>query len=191
MLKRKAVFLDRDGVINRVVMRGRTPGSPRRLREFRLRRGAAGFVRRLAGRGFAVFIVTNQPDVARGLLDPAELEKMHDRIRRSMPVDEILACTHDDRDLCSCRKPLPGLIVSAAGEHGINLTRSFVLGDGGRDMAAGGAAGCTTILLRTEYNRGVEADHRARSFAEAEKIICGRGKGNRAFRSRGPFRSAG
>ena len=83
MVLRKAVFLDRDGVINRVVIRDGIPGSPRRLSEFRLRRGAAEFVWRLKGRGFAVFVVTNQPDVARGLLDPAELEKMHGRLRKA------------------------------------------------------------------------------------------------------------
>jgi len=180
MLARTAVFLDRDGVINRVIMRAGLPASPRTVREFRLRRGAAGFVCRLRESGFAVFIVTNQPDIARGLLDPAALEAMHARIRKVMRVDGILVCPHDAGDRCACRKPLPGMLAGAARKGGIDLSRSFLLGDGEKDMGAGRAAGCATILLKTAYNRGVAADHRVRSFAAAEKIILGREKAHQA-----------
>jgi len=179
MVAKKAVFLDRDGVINRVVMRKGAPSSPRRLSEFRLRRDAREFVRWLKGRGFAVFVVTNQPDIARGLLDPAELKAMHGKIRKSMPVDDILVCPHDHRDRCRCRKPLPGLITAAL-RRGIDRKCSFVIGDGEKDMAAGRSAGCATILLKAPYNRGASGDFRARNFAEVKKILISREKAQKA-----------
>lgn len=161
---RRAVFFDRDGVLNRVVMRvgeGGAPaivGSPRHIAEFELAEGAAEVVGRLRGAGFLVFVVTNQPDLARGLLEPAELEAMSSRLREEVGVDEVVVCPHDDRDGCGCRKPKPGMLEELASRWGVALDSSYMVGDSWRDMEAGRAAGCRTVLVRWPYNEGVAAD---------------------------------
>lgn len=160
---RRAIFLDRDGVLNRVVLRegrdgGVEIGSPRALEEFVLEEGAAEAVSRLRGAGFLVFVVTNQPDIARGLMAPAELEGMSALLREEVGVDEVVVCPHDDGDSCGCRKPLPGMLLELAGRWGVELAGSYMVGDSWRDVEAGRAAGCETVLLRRDYNAGVAAD---------------------------------
>ena len=110
----RAVFLDRDGVINEVVVRDGVPSSPHTLDEFILCESLDESLRRLSDGGFRLFVVSNQPDVARGLLDPEALTQMGDRICSTLPIEAVHACTHDDRDLCDCRKPRPGLIQNIA-----------------------------------------------------------------------------
>lgn len=174
---RRAVFFDRDGVLNRVVMRGGeggappVVGSPRALSEFELAEGAAEVVDRLRGAGFLVFVVTNQPDIARGLLDPAELTAMSARLRVEIGVDEVVACPHDDRDLCGCRKPKPGMLEELATRWGVSLGSSYMVGDTWRDMEAGRAAGCRTVLVRWPYNEGVAADVVVESVAAVADLL--------------------
>lgn len=155
---RRAIFLDRDGVLNEVEWRDGAPVSPRRVAGFRLAAGASEAVRRLKGAGWAVFVVTNQPDLARGTLEPREHERMLALLRAALPVDDVAVCPHDDADACPCRKPKPGMLEDLAARHGVELARSVVLGDSWKDVEAGRRAGCRTILLRRAYNRGVEAD---------------------------------
>lgn len=155
---RPAVFLDRDGVLNRVVTRADgTTGSPRFASEFALLPGAAEAVRALRRAGLATVVVTNQPDVARARLEWRELERMHALLRRWMHLDAILTCTHDDRDHCACRKPLPGMLTRASRGLGIALDRSFLIGDSLKDVAAGRAAGCRTILVGEQVRRSAAA----------------------------------
>lgn len=161
---RRAVFFDRDGVLNRVVMRGgavgggEVVGSPRVLGEFILAEGAAEVVARLRGAGFLVFVVTNQPDIARGLMDPVELEAMSSVLRDEIGVDEVRVCPHDDVAGCECRKPRPGMLEDLATRWGVDLAASYMIGDSWRDMEAGWAAGCETVLVRWPHNEGVAAD---------------------------------
>jgi D-glycero-D-manno-heptose 1,7-bisphosphate phosphatase len=155
---RPALFLDRDGVLNHVTVRGGKAYSPRRAADFRLYRDAAPVLRRLHREGWLLIVVTNQPDLARGLLPPGELSTMHDQLRSALPVDDIRVCPHDGAEGCACRKPRPGLLLAAAAEWGIDLRSSFLIGDTERDMGAGRAAGVGTLLLRRRYNRGVAAD---------------------------------
>ncbi|MEX0892397.1 MAG: HAD family hydrolase [Gemmatimonadota bacterium] len=153
----RAVFLDRDGVLNHVVMRAGRPASPRSVEELQLVPGAAAAVARLREAGFRTLVVTNQPDVARGLLPPAVLAEMMERVGRATGVDDVAWCPHDDRDGCGCRKPLPGMIHTLAERWRVDPRRSFLVGDGWKDMAAGRAAGCTTVLLSRPYNAGTRS----------------------------------
>jgi len=144
---RPAVFLDRDGVLNRLVLAGDRPVAPRTFRDFSLLPGVGRAVRRLRRTGFVVVVVTNQPEIARGRLPQADLELMHLRLRSLLLVHGVYTCPHDDSDFCHCRKPLPGLLFRAARDWSIALRHSFIVGDSWRDIAAGRAAGCRTVLL--------------------------------------------
>ena len=166
-----AVFFDRDGVINEVVVRDGVPASPRTLDEFILCENLDESLRRLADGGFRLFVVSNQPDVARGMLDPKVLTQMDDRICSTLPIEAVHACTHDDRDLCDCRKPRPGLFRNIAEQHGIVLAESYVIGDSWKDVEAGRRAGCWAILLGRSYNEGIEADHVVADMVEASDFV--------------------
>ncbi len=167
----RAVFLDRDGVINRVVMRLGRPESPRTMSEFAFEPGVAAAVERLKAAGLRLFVVSNQPDLARGKLAPETVAAMTGAIMRALPIDAVRVCPHDDRDDCGCRKPRPGMLVELAREYGVVLGDSFMIGDSWKDMAAGRAAGCATIMLERDYNRGAAADYRRPTLADAAALI--------------------
>jgi D-glycero-D-manno-heptose 1,7-bisphosphate phosphatase len=151
----RAVFLDRDGVINANLVRNGKPVAPTSLADFCFLPGIDEAARRLKEAGFLLVIVTNQPDIANGITPLATMEAMHQEICRTLPIDDIAICFHTDADQCSCRKPKPGLILDAAAKHGINLDTSYLIGDRWRDVLAGQAAGCgCTIML----DHGVQQD---------------------------------
>jgi D-glycero-D-manno-heptose 1,7-bisphosphate phosphatase len=153
-----AVFLDRDGVLNDVVERNGMHESPRTADEFRLAAGAGPAVRRLRDAGHPVFVVTNQPDLARGTLSPAEHERMVALLRAAVPVVDVAVCPHDDAAGCGCRKPKPGMLLDLAARYGVDLRRSVIVGDTWKDMEAGRRAGCRRMLVRRSYNEAAEAD---------------------------------
>jgi D-glycero-D-manno-heptose 1,7-bisphosphate phosphatase len=155
---RAAVFLDRDGVLNHIVQREGRVESPRSLAEFRLVPDAVAAVARIRAAGLPVFVVTNQPDVARGLLPFDALQAMIEQLRTRVGVDDAAVCPHEDADDCACRKPRPGMLVELAQKWKVDLRRSFMVGDTWRDTTAGAAAGCRTVLLRTWYNEDASAD---------------------------------
>jgi D-glycero-D-manno-heptose 1,7-bisphosphate phosphatase len=145
-------FLDRDGILNRVVLRGSVVSSPRSLAEFQLLPEARPLAQGLAARGFSLWVVTNQPDVSRGLLARSELDHMHALLMQQLPLQGIRVCTAgDDRD--PRRKPNPGMLLELAQEHSLDLTAAYFLGDSWKDVLAGQRAGVQTIWLQTEYNR--------------------------------------
>ncbi len=170
-----AVFLDRDGVLNQISIRDGLPIGPMTLAEFEIVEGAAADVRRLKDAGYTVIVATNQPELARGRLDPAALAAMHAKLRAEVPVDAIYVCPHDDADRCDCRKPAPGLLRSAAREHGIDLSRSVMVGDRWRDIEAGKAAGCRTVLVALGYRETHKTppDHVAAGLRDAVRWILG------------------
>lgn len=170
MLK-PGVFLDRDGVLVKPVMRDGVPYAPLRWEDFCLLDGAAEVVCLLRDAGFVVVVVTNQPEVRRGLLEADLLEQFHQRLRRWAPVDDILACCHDDPDGCECRKPRPGLILQAARRHEIDLARSYMVGDTERDLEAARAAGIRFVLIDTAYNRELQPENRVSDLADAGRLI--------------------
>jgi D-sedoheptulose 7-phosphate isomerase len=174
MLKgaRKAVFFDRDGVINKVVLKDGIVRTPRRFAEFELKPGVAGAMDSFKVMGFSNIVVTNQPDVSRGLMSAEDMEMMHAHMKEHLPIDEVFVCTHDDADNCECRKPGPGMLVTAIRKWGLDPSVSFVIGDTWKDAEAGRKAGCRTILLDMPYNQGVESDYRIRALEDAVEIAA-------------------
>lgn len=163
----KALFLDRDGVLNEVVIRNGVVGSPRCVDELEIIDSAREVIRTAKDLGYMSIVVTNQPDVGRNKMDSAELEKMHDAIERVFPVDLIQTCMScEDSDFR--RKPNPGMLLEAAEKFNIDLKQSLFLGDGEKDVIAGRRAGVETILLQTYYNVPVHgtADRNVNSFME-------------------------
>ncbi|MGH7517726.1 MAG: D-glycero-alpha-D-manno-heptose-1,7-bisphosphate 7-phosphatase [Gemmatimonadales bacterium] len=147
---RPGVFLDRDGILNELVRRDGAAVSPRDPRDFKLRVGAAAAVRDLRAAGLPVLVATNQPDIARGLISRAALDAMTGMLRAAVPVDDVAVCPHDDADRCECRKPKPGLLIALASRWDVDLPRSYMVGDSWRDVGAGRAAGCRTVLVGDE-----------------------------------------
>jgi len=173
---RRAVFLDRDGVLNRAVFRDGQPGPPRTLDELAVLPGVPEALLRLRAAGYLLIVATNQPDVARGRQRPEVIEAMHASLRARLPLDEIRACYHDDADGCRCRKPEPGMLVEAARAWDVELASSFMVGDRGRDIEAGRRAGCTTLLVTgvPEEGEGCRPDRRVADLREAAEVILGR-----------------
>jgi D-glycero-D-manno-heptose 1,7-bisphosphate phosphatase len=168
-----AVFLDRDGVIVVPEFRDRRSFAPRRLADFRLYPEAAVSLRRLKRAGFLLAVVTNQPDVGNGLISRSEVDAMHAIMTRELPVDAIKACFHRQEDGCACRKPRPGMLIEAARELGIDLGRSFMVGDRHSDVEAGRAAGCATVLIDLGYAEPAPSapDYIVSSIAQAADVI--------------------
>ncbi|HJV41811.1 HAD-IIIA family hydrolase [Caulobacter sp.] len=166
---RPAVFLDRDGVLNRVVMRDGKAASPRTIEELEIEPDAPAALATLKAAGYLLLVVTNQPDVRRGLMKAEALDALHARLAAALPIDDIAACLHDNADRCACRKPKPGLVLDLAARHGADLGRSWLIGDQDRDIACGKAAGCRTILLGRDYNSGTGAgaDHVAATLSQS------------------------
>ena len=148
---KRAVFLDRDGTINRAVVRDRRPYPPVMLDEFELLPGAEQTIEALREAGFLIIVVTNQPDVSTGVQRRDVVEAMHDKLRAGGLCDDIKVCYHTDADGCECRKPKPGMLIEAAREWRVNLADSFMVGDRWRDVAAGKAAGCFTYFIDCQY----------------------------------------
>lgn len=148
---KRAVFLDRDGVLNKAVVRDGKPYPPATADEMEIVPEAAAALADLKRLGYLLIVVTNQPDVARGTQTREAVEEMHRRMAALLPVDEFRVCYHDGVDGCACRKPKPGMMLDAAAEHGIDLSVSFMIGDRWRDVDAGQAAGCRVVWIDYGY----------------------------------------
>lgn len=172
---KRAVFLDRDGTVNEALLDEGRPHPPASLSELRLVPHAKESIARLKAAAFEVIVVTNQPDVARGTQTLGVVEEINSALLAQLDVDDIRMCVHDDADRCDCRKPLPGLLVRAAEERGIQLARSFMVGDRWRDVEAGRAAGCRTVLIDRGYREAVPhaPDARVDGLADAVEWILG------------------
>lgn len=171
---KRAVFLDRDGVLNEAILRGGKPCPPANETELRIPSGTAEALATLRDRGFLLFVVTNQPDVARRKQTRECVERIHKRLQDELSVDAIFTCYHDDSDQCDCRKPKPGLLTAAAGQYGVDLRDSFLIGDRWRDIDAGASAGCRTIWIDHSYSeRAPEStpDRRVSTLDEAVQWI--------------------
>lgn len=167
-----AVFLDRDGILNEIIIRGTVVASPRSISEFRLKPGAKELIDASRAAGYLCIVVTNQPDLERNLLKWSELEEMHRLIVRELAPDAIEVCPADsssDRR----KKPNPGMILDAAERFGVDLTRSWIVGDSDKDIGAGRAAGLRTVLLATDYNLSIwqSADFTLHSLSEIAQFI--------------------
>lgn len=148
----RAVFLDRDGVLNHALMRDGRTYAPLNLDEFQLEPEAGDAVRKVRDAGLEAIVVTNQPELSLGTLDTAVLESMHRQIRSSLGVRHFFVCPHTSDAGCRCHKPAPGLILDASSALGVDLAKSYMVGDRWRDVGAGKAAGCFTILIERDYS---------------------------------------
>lgn len=194
--KRRAVFVDRDGVINAMWwdLEHGTVDSPANPDQFQLLPGVSEGIARLRALGFRIVVVSNQPGIAKGKMVPYLLNaitcKMEDELRSAgASLDGVYYCLHHPeavlpayRQNCECRKPRPGLLRQAAGELEIDLGRSYMIGDGLTDIQAGKAVGCTTIWLgnlKCEVctvmdENGARPEYVALSLYEASQLIAER-----------------
>jgi D-glycero-D-manno-heptose 1,7-bisphosphate phosphatase len=170
---KRAVFLDRDGVINRAVVRNGKSYPPATLDDFELLLGVESAILALRQAGFLIIVVTNQPDVATGIQRREVVEAMHGKLFSAGLCDDVKACYHTDADGCGCRKPKPGMLLDAAREWQIDLQRSFMVGDRWGDVAAGKAAGCFTFFIDYKYQEqsADKPDAVVASLSEAAEII--------------------
>jgi len=148
---KRAVFLDRDGVLNRAILREGKPHPPATLSDLRLLPGVREACRKLREAGFALILITNQPDIARGTVSSVDVAEINGRMQRYLQLDSIHVCPHDDAARCTCRKPKPGLLIDAARSANIDLSKSYVVGDRWRDVEAGQRAGCQAIFVDYGY----------------------------------------
>jgi len=171
----RAVFLDRDGVINRTLEHDGFPHAPTSLGEFEIYPEVPEACRRLKQAGFLLVVATNQPDVGRGTLKQEVVETMHAEMCRQLPLNRVEACYHPGRGLshCDCRKPKPGMLLRAARELGIDLAQSWMVGDRWRDVDCGRAAGCRTVFIDRGYAEELkhQPDFRVNNLLEAAGII--------------------
>jgi len=170
---RPAVFLDRDGVINEISVSDGVPHPPNSIEEFRFLPGVREACEALNTAGYLLIVVTNQPDVARGTQTQEQVEEINRLVETELPVARVLSCYHDNSDACECRKPRPGLLLSAANRWEIDLARSFMIGDRWSDTQAGKAAGCRTILIERDYSQRdkCQPDWIAQDLPTASKLI--------------------
>lgn len=171
----RAVFLDRDGVINRAFVRDGKSYPPAGLSEVEILPNVRSALIDLKSVGYLLIVVTNQPDVASGKTSRLVVDQINFHLKNSLPIDEFRTCYHNDKDGCSCRKPNPGSLLDAAIEYGIDLSRSFMIGDRWRDVEAGAAAGCKTFFINYGYQEKQPdfPDFIVSSLAEAAEIIIG------------------
>lgn len=176
----KAIFLDRDGVINANMVRDGRPYAPTRIEDFILLSGVPEAVAALRDAGFLIIVVTNQPDIATGKQTRATVDLMHKFMRQRVPLDDIEVCSHVALDNCDCRKPKPGMLLSAAKKHDIVLEQSWMIGDRWSDVEAGRAAGCRTVFVDYGYPadpRPDRPDFVVGSLAEAVPIVLNKPRG--------------
>jgi len=169
----KAVFLDRDGVINHVVFHEgiNKPSSPWNIEEFKLIKGIKKPLEKLKQMGFLLFIISNQPDIARGNVKKGTTEKINKILYEKFPIKEIRICPHDDKDNCNCRKPKPGMILDLKEKYDIDLKKSYVIGDSWKDMKIGENAGVKSILIDKKYNKKTLSRYRVDSLESAVDLI--------------------
>jgi D-glycero-D-manno-heptose 1,7-bisphosphate phosphatase len=170
---RRAVFLDRDGVLNASVIRQGKPYPPDTLGELTVLPGVKEALSRFRAAGLINIVVTNQPDVGTGKQRIEVVEAMHKWLREALPLDDLKVCYHTDIQNCDCRKPRPGMLIEAAKDHDINLAQSFMVGDRWRDIAAGQAAGCGCFFVDYGYKeqRPEEPYVAVKSLPEAATLI--------------------
>jgi D-glycero-D-manno-heptose 1,7-bisphosphate phosphatase len=172
---RRAVFLDRDGVINRALERDGKPYPPRSLGEFEILPDVPEACERLKRAGYLLVVATNQPDVGRGTLEQSAVEAIHAFMCQRLPIDRVEVCYHAGRGQsdCDCRKPRPGMLLRAARDLNVDLSRSWMVGDRWRDVDCGHAAGCRTVFIDRGYVEELRQapDFRARTLLEAAEIV--------------------
>ena len=169
----RAIFFDRDGVLNKLIKRDGGFYSPQSFDQFEIYETAKFIINELKQKGFLSIVVSNQPDVARGNLKKSELDKMTKVLINKLMVDDVFYCTHDDSDGCNCRKPAPGLIIKAAEKWRIDLQNSFMVGDTWKDAEAAKNVKVDFMLLNRDYNLDLRCSHRINNLKDVFKYVEG------------------
>jgi D-glycero-D-manno-heptose 1,7-bisphosphate phosphatase len=175
----RAVYLDRDGVLNRAIVRGGKPYPPGGRDELEILPGVPEALTRLNAAGYRLVVVTNQPDVGRGTMAAETVAAIHAQMAALLPLDAIEVCLHAGTEDCECRKPKPGMLLRDAAAHGVDMRQSFMIGDRWRDIDAGAAAGCRTVLIDAGYDERAPThppDCACGSLAEAADWILAKGE---------------
>jgi len=170
MAEKKAVFIDRDGVVVSSIMKNGKPCGPFHRGEFEMYPWTENALEKIALLGFLSIMITNQPDVAYGFVTYPEWKWMHRHVEK-LPFDDIFVCMHTYGDGCECKKPKPGMILEAAKKWDIDLSCSYMIGDTEADTRAAQAAGVKSILIDKPYNRNIKSDYRAASLMGAVDLI--------------------
>jgi D-glycero-D-manno-heptose 1,7-bisphosphate phosphatase len=170
---RRAVFLDRDGVLVRATVGAGVPHPPAALHELELLPGVVQACHSLRSAGFVLIVVTNQPDIARRTTTAAQVAELNRAVQERVPIDEIMVCPHDDADECPCRKPRPGMLLAASERWDVALDESYLVGDRWRDVEAARAAGCRAVFVDLGYPESLvsEPDATVRNLEEAATWI--------------------
>jgi D-glycero-D-manno-heptose 1,7-bisphosphate phosphatase len=170
----KAVFLDRDGVLNAAPVINGVPSSPSDPSELQIIERVGEAIARLKANGFIPVIITNQPDIARGKVKIDAVSQINRTLCEVLEIEHLYMCSHDDLDMCKCRKPLPGLILRASIDLKINLKESFMVGDRWKDISAGQAAGCKNFFIDYSYreNKPSQPFVKVTSLYEVANLIC-------------------
>lgn len=168
---KKAVFLDRDGVLNRPNVIDGKPYAPKKVKDFIIYSEVYEVLNNLKNNLYKLIVVTNQKDVGRGITSMKVLNTMHNKLKSFLPIDDIKVCICIDE--CDCYKPNPGMILEAQKEWNIDIEKSYIIGDSWRDIGAGINAGCKTILIDRKYNMPMvyKPDYIVNSLKEAESKI--------------------
>lgn len=171
----KAIFLDRDGVINASLVVDGKPYPPSDLKQLEILPGVESALDLFKEKGYLCIVVTNQPDVARGKVSLESVEEINDFLLKSLAIDEFYCCYHDDAECCECRKPKPGAILKAAEKYNIHLDESYMIGDRWRDIEAGENAGCKTVFVDYNYDekRPINPTYTVSTLLEAARVITG------------------
>jgi len=168
-----AIFLDRDGVLCRTIVRNGKPYAPRSLEDFKLMPNSSRSVKLLKDNGYKVIVVTNQPDIGHGKVTLEAVEAMHKKLCEKTKVDDVYLCAHRQDEGCECRKPNPGMLLSASKKYGIDMNRSYMIGDRASDIEAGKKVGCRTIFIDRHYAepRPLDAEVNVNSLQRAVNYI--------------------
>jgi len=180
---KRAVFFDRDGVLNQAVLRHGRSHPPADADGLLIAEGAEECLSRLQDAGHILICVTNQPDFARGTRTRENIAAMNAKVLSALPLDDLFVCLHDGPDNCPCRKPKPGLLLEAARKWDVDLAASWMVGDRAGDMEAGCAAGCRTIFLDCGYDRptAIRPDFVCRALSQVADIILQEPGGSHAY----------
>ena len=149
----RAVFWDRDGIINQIEVKEGKSLSPRKFSDFKVFSFIKDLLIEVKSLGFLNIIFTNQPDISRSLMDPKELQLMHEFLENNYPIEKIYCCPHSNEDNCNCRKPLPGMLISAIKDFCLNNEQCYVIGDRINDVISGDLASIKNLyLLEKSYS---------------------------------------
>ncbi len=171
-IKNKAIFLDRDGVLNKAIIKNSKPYPPSKIEELEILPGVFEGIELLKHSGFKLIVITNQPDVARRTSKKETVDEINNKILETLKVDEIISCFHDDIDNCDCRKPKPGMILQAVKKWNIDLSLSYLIGDRWRDIQTAKNIGLNSILIKYNYDeKKINADFECYNLEEAANFI--------------------